>query len=56
MRRTAFVAAAPVVAAIGASGSEAAVAGTGPQGSLDAVSLRGISGVEIRGWTADGTA
>jgi hypothetical protein len=34
----------------------AAAATPGPQGSLDSVSLTGVSGVQVRGWVSDGTA
>jgi hypothetical protein len=48
---TAVLAAAGIVS----GGAPASAAVSGPQGSLDAVSLHGVSGVEVRGWVADGT-
>lgn len=53
--RAALAVAVTVVATFGVTGVEAAAA-TGPQGALDSVSLRGVSGAEVRGWVSDGTA
>ena len=55
-RRAALILTAVLVAAAIAGGAAPAfAAGTGPQGSLDAVSLHGVTGAEVRGWVSDGT-
>ena len=53
----ALVVAGLTAAAVTAVGSTAGAAvATGAQGSLDSVTLSGVSGVEVRGWVSDGTA
>ena len=44
---------AAAVTAVGATAGAAVP--TGAQGSLDSVTLSGVSGVEVRGWVSDGT-
>ena len=55
-RRAALALTAVLTAATIASGAAPAFAAvSGPQGSLDAVSLHGVTGAEVRGWVSDGT-